>query len=80
MPAHSRSKNGVASVAYVPGIHTSCMRAEIEAWMAGTSPAMTKQRRAFSDFPDPKRQQLFVLAAIFERIAGLPQKIWNIDP
>ena len=30
-------------------------------------------------FPDPKRQELFVLTTVFERIAGLPQKIWNID-
>jgi hypothetical protein len=31
------------------------------------------------NFPDPKRQQFFVLAAVFKRIAGLAQKIWNID-
>ena len=39
MPAHSRSKNGVASLAYVAGIHV--LNAESKAWMAGTSPAMT---------------------------------------
>jgi hypothetical protein len=38
MPGHSRSKNGVALLAYVPGIHVSIVR---KAWMAGTSPAMT---------------------------------------
>jgi hypothetical protein len=27
MPAHSRSKNGVASLAYVPGIHDFTVRA-----------------------------------------------------
>jgi len=39
MPVHSRSKNGVASLAYVTGIHDfkTCKKA----WMAGTSPAMT---------------------------------------
>jgi formate--tetrahydrofolate ligase len=40
MPGHSRSKNGVASLAYVPGIHVF---ASGKTWMAGTSPAMTKQ-------------------------------------
>ena len=41
MPAHSRSKNGVASLAYVAGIHvfTACVKPKT--WMAGTSPAMT---------------------------------------
>jgi hypothetical protein len=40
MPGHSRSKNGVASLAYVPGIPTfETPRPRIE--MAGTSPAMT---------------------------------------
>ena len=39
-PAHSRSKNGVASLAYVAGIHD--LSAEpAKTWMAGTSPAMT---------------------------------------
>ena len=40
MPGHSRSKNGVASLAYVPGIHVLCRAAKT--WMAGTSPAMTR--------------------------------------
>jgi hypothetical protein len=42
MPGHSRSKNGVALLAYVPGIDVllSCRKA----WMAGTSPAMTTKR------------------------------------
>ena len=41
MPAHSHSKNGVASLAYVAGIHvfTACIKPKT--WMAGTSPAMT---------------------------------------
>ena len=38
MPGHSRSKNGVALLAYVPGIHVLNV---CKAWMAGTSPAMT---------------------------------------
>jgi hypothetical protein len=39
MPGHSRSKNGVATLAYVPGIHAFLVLAKT--WMAGTSPAMT---------------------------------------
>jgi hypothetical protein len=39
MPGHSRPKDGVASLAYVPGIHAFGMAAKT--WMAGTSPAMT---------------------------------------
>jgi hypothetical protein len=41
MPGHSRSKNGVASLAFVPGIHVY-VPAKQKAWMAGTSPAMTR--------------------------------------
>jgi hypothetical protein len=41
MPAHSRSKNGVASLAYVAGIHVFLVRGKPKTWMAGTSPAMT---------------------------------------
>jgi hypothetical protein len=40
MPAHSRSTNGVASLAYVAGIHVLIASAP-KTWMAGTSPAMT---------------------------------------
>ncbi len=42
MPGHSRSKNGVASLAYVPGIHVLTASQQNKTWMAGTSPAMTK--------------------------------------
>src|SRR5712691_8138076 len=41
MPAHSRSKNGVASLAYVAGIHVLAAYPQGKTWMAGTSPAMT---------------------------------------
>jgi hypothetical protein len=42
MPGHSSSKNGVASLAYVPGIPIfRLLTNRIE--MAGTSPAMTKR-------------------------------------
>jgi hypothetical protein len=42
MPAHSRSKNGVASLAYVAGVHVFMVRENLKTWMAGTRPAMTK--------------------------------------
>ena len=41
MPGHSRPKDGVASLAYVPGTHVLAAR---KTWMAGTSPAMTAFR------------------------------------
>jgi hypothetical protein len=37
MPGHSRSKNGVASLAYGPGIHV--FLAAAKTWMAGPSQA-----------------------------------------
>jgi hypothetical protein len=48
MPGQSRSKNGVALLAYVPGIHAEPVMHRMKysrsgaAWMAGTSPAMTE--------------------------------------
>jgi hypothetical protein len=39
VPGHSHSKNGVASLAGVPGIHV-LRPATRKAWMAGSSPAM----------------------------------------
>jgi hypothetical protein len=47
MPAHSRLKNGVASLAYVAGIHVVNLAVE-RTWMAGTSPAMTNDQRNLS--------------------------------
>jgi hypothetical protein len=41
MPVHSRSKNGVALLAYVTGIHVFTATHPEKTWMAGTSPAMT---------------------------------------
>jgi hypothetical protein len=40
MPGHSRSKDGVASLAHAPGIHVFAARRKT--WMTGSSPAMTK--------------------------------------
>jgi hypothetical protein len=40
-PAIAVRKDGVASLAYVPGFHAL---AASKAWMAGTSPAMTNER------------------------------------
>jgi hypothetical protein len=43
MAGHSRSKNGVASLAYIPAIHG--FPATRKTWMRGTSPRMTVMRR-----------------------------------
>ena len=50
MPGHSRPKDGVASLAYVPGIHvlSGCGS---KTWMAGTSPAMTGLFAAIAGHP-----------------------------
>jgi hypothetical protein len=42
MAGHGCSKNGVASLAYVPAIHVFASRKK--AWMRGTSPRMTTER------------------------------------
>jgi len=42
MPAHSRLKNGVASLAYVAGIHVLRQSGNKKTEMAGTSPAVTR--------------------------------------
>jgi len=39
MAGHSRPKNGVASLAYVPAIHVLTSRSKT--WMLGTRPGMT---------------------------------------
>jgi hypothetical protein len=41
MAGPSRSKNGVASLAYVPAIHVLALGYARRTWMAGTRPAMT---------------------------------------
>jgi hypothetical protein len=51
MPGHSRPKDGVASLAYDPGIHAKAPRNAIGtigicraiSWIAGSSPAMTAE-------------------------------------
>jgi len=63
---------------FTPGISIRC-HGDLFIVTAGTSSGRDETGRP-SNFPDSKRQQLFVLAAVFERIAGLAQKIWNIDP
>jgi hypothetical protein len=39
MAGHSRSKNGVAPLAYVPAIHVFVLA--LKTWMPGTRPGMT---------------------------------------
>jgi hypothetical protein len=40
MAGHSRSKNGVASLAYVPAIHVF-FGSKMKTWMPGIKPGMT---------------------------------------
>jgi hypothetical protein len=49
MPGHSRSKNGVASFTYVPGIHVLFEETQGKAWMAGTSPIRQLANRSELD-------------------------------
>ena len=42
MAGHSRSKNGVASLAYVPAIHVFSLTTT-KTWMPGIKPGMTSQ-------------------------------------
>jgi hypothetical protein len=42
MAGHSRSKNGVASLAYVPAIHVFG-HINSKTWMPGTRPGMTNE-------------------------------------
>jgi hypothetical protein len=43
MAGHSRSKNGVASLAYVPAIHVFGAPEAEKTWMPGTRPGMMEQ-------------------------------------
>jgi len=44
MAGHSRPKNGVASLAYVPAIHVFSVASACKTWMLGTRPGMTVER------------------------------------
>ena len=44
MAGHSRPKDGVASLAYVPAIHALLCKPSLKAWMPGTRPGMTVER------------------------------------
>jgi len=48
MAGHSRSKNGVASLAYVPAIHAFDLVDSVKTWMPGTRVYTRAGRR-----PDP---------------------------
>src|SRR3977135_1964169 len=41
MAGHSRSKNGVVSLAYVPAIHVFLFANSVKTWMPATSAGMT---------------------------------------
>ena len=42
MAGHGRSKNGVASLAYVPAIHAFVLADTLKTWMPATSARMTE--------------------------------------
>jgi hypothetical protein len=42
MAGHSRPKDGVATLAYVPAIHVLLSECQKKSWMPGTSPGMTR--------------------------------------
>ena len=46
MAGHSRSKNGVASLAYVPAIHAFLCCGAAKTWMPATSAGMTEYATA----------------------------------
>jgi hypothetical protein len=46
MAGHSRSKNGVAALAYVPAIHV--FASENKTWMPGIKPGMTTRVRNYA--------------------------------
>jgi hypothetical protein len=48
---HSRSKNGIASLAYDPVVHSEMQQQRLSgsfvaAWIAGSSPTMTKEEKS----------------------------------
>src|SRR5262249_60521200 len=58
----------------------SASRMRSKSWSRrAASPPIASRRSDGSHFSDTEDQELFVLAGIFESIAGLLQKIWNID-
>ena len=67
MAGHSRSKNGVASLAYVPAIHVFLLRMADQAWMPGTTPGMTARlsnRRALDATSESKALVKYYSAAV----------------
>jgi hypothetical protein len=57
MAGHSRPKDGVASLAYVPAIHVLATRAGLKAWMPATSAGMTGMPFAASRRPGPTKHR-----------------------
>jgi hypothetical protein len=53
MAGHSRSKNGVASLAYARP-STSCRGVRLKTWMPGTRPGMTEVSQRFFFFALPR--------------------------
>src|ERR1700710_1715769 len=63
MAGHSRSKNGVASLAYVPAIHAFALADAVKTWMPGPRPGMTERVVQFDqttlEAHAPGRRRLF---------------------
>jgi len=57
LPRIAVRKNGVASLAYVAGIHVFLLSCRPKAWMAGTSPAMTTERNGRKSKNERKRKR-----------------------
>ena len=58
MAGHSRSKNGVASLAYVPAIHALLPeKPEWKTWMPATGAGMTARRSALTGQHEFHRKQ-----------------------
>ena len=81
MPGHSRSKNGVALLAYVPGIHV-LLPDKVKTWMAGTSPAMTKrgERMIHTHTVASRLAAIFALLVATLASASAQSPAFRIDP
>jgi hypothetical protein len=72
MAGHSRSKNGVASLAYVPAIHAFFLPKLHNAWMPATSTGMTENGEIPRTYPRSARS--FIMAA---RNSPMPAPVFD---
>jgi hypothetical protein len=75
MAGHSRPKDGVASLAYVPAIHVFLvLYQQSKTWMAGMKPAVTLRGRYCELYASPEVSNM---AASSASRAGLPAQTTN---